>query len=165
MKENKQPLQIAKCHFNKQPKYVLFYLPIWAFCDYLHNSFYAFYSLQHQVNPLQTNQILQVIIHFLQAECFQHPSILPSTLLLHYPHIDLRSSNQIFMIMTKLFKFSMLRQQCLKPMIFPTMLKILFVLICEPTMPIIDMQKNQYSKTDVHVLPTNSKDWKFHLVI
>lgn len=32
-------------------------------------------------------------------------------------------------------------------------------------MPIIDMQKNQYLKIDVHVLPTNSKDWKFHLVI
>jgi hypothetical protein len=59
------------------------------------------------------------------------------------------------MIMTNLFKFSMLGQQCLKPMTFPTMLKILFVLICEPTMPIIDVQKNQYLKIDAQILPTN----------
>jgi hypothetical protein len=32
-------------------------------------------------------------------------------------------------------------------------------------MPIIDVQKNQYLKTNVHVLPTNWKDWKFHLVV
>jgi hypothetical protein len=57
------------------------------------------------------------------------------------------------MIMTNLFKFSMLGQQCFKPMTFLAMLKILFVLICEPTMPIIDVQKNQYLKIDVHVLP------------
>ncbi len=35
----------------------------------------------------------------------------------------------------------MLGQQFFKPMKFLAMLKILFVLICEPTMPIIDMQK------------------------
>jgi hypothetical protein len=59
------------------------------------------------------------------------------------------------MIMTILFKFSMLGQQCLKPMTFLAMLITVFVLICEPTMPIIDVQKNQYLKTNVHVLPTN----------
>jgi hypothetical protein len=59
------------------------------------------------------------------------------------------------MIMTNLFKFSMLGQQCLKPMTFLAMLKIIFVLMCEPTMLIIDVQENQYLKIDVHILPTN----------
>lgn len=49
----------------------------------------------------------------------------------------------------------MLGQQCLKPMTFLAMLKIIFVLMCEPTMLIIDVQENQYLKIDVHILPTN----------
>lgn len=47
---------------------------------------------------------------------------------------NLGSSSQLFIIRTNLFKFSIPNQH-LKPMIDLTILKILSILTCEPTMP------------------------------
>ncbi len=56
-------------------------------------------------------------------------------------HPNLRSSCQFFMVKIGLSKFSMPRQQCLKPMIIPTILKILSILIYRPTIPKICFAK------------------------
>lgn len=92
-------------------------------------------STIQKVDIFQTNWNQKWVPHFLTHAHF-NAYVFLIDVGLAFVHPNLGSSSQFFMIKTSLSKFSLPSQHRFKPMMIPTILKILSVSIYEPTISI-----------------------------